>query len=31
VNQNPARIITVVDPRGDFLDEEFAETTGQKQ
>lgn len=31
VNQSPARIITVVDPRGDFLDEEFAESTGQKQ
>lgn len=25
-----AKFITVIDPRGDFLDEEFAESTGQK-
>lgn len=26
-----AKFITMVDPRGDFLDEEYAEATGQKQ
>lgn len=25
-----AKLITVIDPRGDFLDEEYAESTGQK-
>ena len=31
VTKSPAEFVTVVDPRGDFLDEEFAESTGQKQ
>jgi type II secretory pathway pseudopilin PulG len=31
VAQDPAKMICIVDPRGDFLDEEFAESTGQKQ
>ncbi len=30
VNSSPARLVAVVDSRGDFLDEEFAEFTGQK-
>jgi hypothetical protein len=31
VSVNPAQLVAVVDARGDFLDEEFAESTGQKQ
>ena len=31
VNQSPAKFVAAVDPRGDFLAEEFAESTGQKQ
>jgi prepilin-type N-terminal cleavage/methylation domain-containing protein len=31
VSQNPARLIATIDARGDFLDEEYAESTGQKQ
>ncbi|MCH2207570.1 MAG: type II secretion system GspH family protein [Lentisphaerales bacterium] len=31
VTQSPAKFIAVVDARGDFLDEEFAEATGQKR
>jgi len=31
VQQNPARFVCVVDARGDFLAEEFAEQSGQKQ
>ena len=31
VEQNPAKLVAVVDARGDFLAEEFAESTGQKQ
>ena len=30
VNKSPAQFVAVVDPRGDFLDEEYAEATGQK-
>ena len=30
ISGSVAKIIAVVDPRGDFLDEEFAEATGQK-
>ncbi len=30
VSVSPARLVAVVDSRGDFLDEEFAESTGQK-
>ena len=30
VASSPARLVAVVDSRGDFLDEEFAEATGQK-
>ena len=30
VANSPARLVAVVDSRGDFLDEEFAEATGQK-
>jgi prepilin-type N-terminal cleavage/methylation domain-containing protein len=31
VSQSPAKLIAIVDARGDFLDEEFAESTDQKQ
>lgn len=31
VQQNPAKFVAVVDARGDFLAEEFAEQSGQKQ
>jgi prepilin-type N-terminal cleavage/methylation domain-containing protein len=31
VSQNPARYVACVDSRGDFLDEEYAEASGQKQ
>jgi type II secretory pathway pseudopilin PulG len=31
VTESPAQFVAVVDPRGDFLAEEFAESTGQKQ
>ena len=31
VEQNPAKFVCVVDARGDFLAEEFAEQSGQKQ
>ncbi|MCH2174426.1 MAG: prepilin-type N-terminal cleavage/methylation domain-containing protein [Lentisphaeria bacterium] len=31
VSQDPAQLVAVVDARGDFLDEEFAEATDQKQ
>jgi hypothetical protein len=31
VEQSPALLVAVVDARGDFLVEEFAEATGQKQ
>jgi prepilin-type N-terminal cleavage/methylation domain-containing protein len=31
VSQNPARYVATVDSRGDFLDEEYAEASGQKQ
>jgi prepilin-type N-terminal cleavage/methylation domain-containing protein len=31
VSQSPAKFVAAVDPRGDFLAEEFAESTGQKQ
>ena len=31
VAQSPAKFVAVVDARGDFLDEEFAEATGQKR
>ncbi len=31
VTQNPARFVAAVDSKGDFLDEEYAETAGQKQ
>ena len=30
INVSPAKIVAIVDSRGDFLDEEFAEATGQK-
>ena len=30
VSVSPARVVAIVDSRGDFLDEEFAEATGQK-
>ncbi len=30
VSVSPAKLVAVVDSRGDFLDEEFAEATGQK-
>jgi prepilin-type N-terminal cleavage/methylation domain-containing protein len=31
VSQSPAKFVATVDARGDFLDEEFAEATGQKR
>lgn len=31
VSQSPAVFVAIVDSRGDFLDEEFAESTGQKK
>ena len=31
VNQSPAKLVAIVDSRGDFLDEEYAEHTDQKQ
>ena len=30
ISVSPARLVAIVDSRGDFLDEEFAESTGQK-
>ena len=31
VSRSPAEFVAIVDSRGDFLDEEFAESTGQKK
>jgi prepilin-type N-terminal cleavage/methylation domain-containing protein len=31
VNQKPAKLVAIVDSRGDFLDEEYAESTDQKK
>jgi prepilin-type N-terminal cleavage/methylation domain-containing protein len=31
ISVSPAKVVAIVDSRGDFLDEEFAEATGQKK